>query len=292
MNKLDTIKLVVVYDERTITIPFKNIALIDEFTIGYSNMQDIGTALNEILDLKLKNISVKKIYITKTTKNDEYFNTNTDYLPIKYSFDNFDYENTKNAYIDYLIKHRELLNKQGTPLNKIMINYSRKYNKIYLSEADIANIALLYLKYSDGNNQRYDYNRFRQAYFTLIANNYQIKKINIPTPLNTINRIDLTKYNPEDEFFEYLISNSKIGKSENENAIDLIAQYSTEELTQKMSNPNYGLFDNQSINVKRNIEDEALLLQVLTNMSIQELINLIGNYQEKSRSRGKNKWHT
>ena len=52
---MKSIKLVVVYNARVISIPFKNVALIDEFTTYYDDNKDIGIALNEILRIVHKN---------------------------------------------------------------------------------------------------------------------------------------------------------------------------------------------------------------------------------------------
>lgn len=280
MRKNETHKLVVVYNERVISIPFKNIALIDEFTIGYSDMQDIGKTLNEILDLRIEKPYVKKLYIVKTTKKDDNEKEYTQYLPIKYKYDNFDSDSVKHAYIDYLIKNREVLYKKNTSLNIVVINYLNKYNKIYIDDQDISIIASAYL----GNN----YNRYRSAYFMLISIGYKIKNSQEKINFNTnIDRTDLTKYNTEDEYFEYLKEYSTIGEEEKAKVMDILASYTQEELNHNISNSNYSLFDNQ--NIKRSTEDEALLLQALTNMSIQELINLINNY--KTQTRGKRKWH-
>ena len=274
---MKTNELVIVYNERTISIPFKNIALIDEFTTGYSNMEDIGKSLNQILDLNLNDLSVKEIYIIKRTKNKDKDAQYTEYLPIKYNYDMFDYESVKYAYVDYLTHHRSLLLKEGTILNIVTLRYLNKYSKIDIKDSDIYMIASAYLKT--------DYNRYRSAYFTLIENGYQIKKSPPPSIPNNYNRIDLTKYNPKDEYFEYLIDYSKIGEEERANAMDILASYSQEEILKNMENDDYGLFDNRHIN--RNIEDEALLLQILTNMSIQDIINIINDYQAKNKSKGR-----
>lgn len=282
---MKNIKLVVTYGERVITIPFKNIALIDEFTTFYDNNQDIGIALNEILNLQLKNTEVKKIYISKTKEKDESSPEYTEYLPVKYSFDNYDVKSVVGHYIDYIIKHQSLLYIKDSNLNRVVINYMRKYNKINLTDYDIERITLLYLSNGNGN---YNYERIRAAYFTLIKNGYQIKK-ETNKEKSIINRTDLTKYNSEDDFFEYLIYYSTISEEAKAKAIDQMASESIEDIDKKMHNANYGLFDTKEIKTKRNYYDDALLLQALTNMTIQELVNLINNYQIKTKEKTKGK---
>ena len=283
---MKSIKIVVAYNERVISIPFKNIALIDEFTTFYDNNQDIGIALNEILDLQLKDTSINKIYISKTTQKDELSPEYTEYLPIKYSFDNYDIQSVIESYIDYIIKNQRLLQKKDSALNKVMINYMRKYDKINLSNYDIERIILSYLSNGSGN---YSYDRIRAAYFTLIKNGYKIKKEDNKETNNIINRTDLTKYNSQDEFFEYLIYYSTISEEAKSKAIDMMASESIEDIDRKMYNSNHSLFDTKEIKTKRNYYDDALLLQALTNMTIQDLVNLINNYQMKTKEKTKGK---
>jgi len=287
---MKTVRLVVAYNGKTISIPFKNIALIDEFTTYYDNLDDIGIALNEILDLKLKDTTIKKIYIIKSNFRNELSPIYNEYLPIRYSFDNFDCESVMNNYIDYLSKHKPLLYEKNTPLNIIMDNYMKKYNTVYLKESDIEKIAILYLKNNSGT---YNYDRIRGAYFTLLNQGYKIKQNTPPKNINPIDRSDLTRYNPQDEFFEYLIRYSKIGEEEKAHAMDILSAESVEKIDKKMHNPDYSLFDTRNPKYERNFGDDALLLQTLTNMTIQELIDVINNYQnmtkENSKSRGKSK---
>ena len=265
-------------------------ALIDEFTTYYDNLEELGEALNEILDLRLRNTSVKKFYIIKRSQKDKLTPVYTEYLPIRYSFDSFDYESVMNNYIDYLKKHDYLLYKENSPLGRIRDNYMRKYDKISLSETDIESIAQLYLKNRSGS---YNYDRFRAAYFTLLDFDYKIKMKSKTYEVKQSDRTDLTKYNPNDEFFEYLIKYSKIGDEEKANAMDILASESIENINRNMYNPDYGLFDNENVRYKRNFGDDALLLQALTNMTIQELVNVINNYQtmqnEKNKSKGRSK---
>ena len=284
------VKLVVVYEGRTISIPFKNVALIDEFTTYYDNLDDIGLVLNEILDLRLNNVSIKNAYIIQTTQKDELSREYTEYLPIRYSFDNFDYDSVMKNYIEYLLRNEYLLHEKNTPLSKITDNYMRKYSKIYLNESDIQKIGMLYLNNSSGT---YSYDRFRLAYFTLLRNGYKVEMQLKPEVGNLVDRTDLTKYNPKDEFFEYLIKYSKIGDDEKTYAMDILASESIDDMEKNMYNRDYGLFDNKHINFKRDFGDDALLLQALTNMTIQELIDVINNYQnmtkEKNKAKGKSK---
>ena len=280
---MKSIKLVVAYNNRVISIPFKNVALIDEFTTYYDNNTDIGIALNEILDLKLKDTTVKSIYICKTKEKKVGDKEYNEYLPIKYSTDNFEYDSVLNNYIDYLKKNTQILQQKNTPLNIIMNNYMKKYSKIYLTETDIERIAILYLKNSSTS---YSYERCRSAYFTLLKANYKIKTKK-ETKYNPLNRTDLTKYNSEDEFFEYLIHYSTINEETKAHAMDLLASVPLEEIEKNIHNHDYGLFDNRHINHKRNFYDDAMLLQALTNMTIQELVDLINNYQIKAKERTK-----
>lgn len=279
---MKNVRLVVVYNRRTISIPFKNIDSIDEFTVYYDTSKDIGLVLNKILYLNQKDSSVKKIYIIKEA---ERYNK-IEYLPVKYSFDNFQYDSVVNNYIDYLIKHEDLLFKHGTALNKITNNYMQKHNKTSLNENDIERIAQLYLKNTD---TKYNYNRLRLAYYLLIKEGYKIDIKSLKKENKSINRTDLTKYNPQDDFFEYLIRYSKMGDEEKANAMDFLAGESIDKIDKKMSNPDYSLFDNREIANKIDYGDEALILEALTNMTLQELIDAVNKYHQTEREEPKGK---
>ena len=113
---MKTVKLVVAYNNRTLSIPFKSIALIDDFTTYYDSLYDLGIALNEILDLKLYDQRITKIYICKTTTKEESNIEYNEYLPIRYSFDKYDPKSVEEAFIDYIHHHQELLFDKYSPL--------------------------------------------------------------------------------------------------------------------------------------------------------------------------------
>ena len=74
--------------------------------------------------------------------------------------------------------------------------------------------------------------------------------------------------------------------------MDILASRDIEDMERDMYNEDYGLFDTKDIKTKRNFHDEALLLQSLTNMTIQELIDVINNYQQLTTERNKTKEKT
>ena len=280
---MKTVKLVVAYKNRTISIPFKNIALIDDFTTFYDNADDIGTALNEILSLNLNDTRISRIYICRTTKKEGSNYEYNEILPVRYSFDKYIQGSVEENYIDYILKHQELLFESHTPLNIIMNNYTKKYDKVYLNEFDITRIATLYLKSDKGT---YNYERMRAAYFTLLKNGYKIK-IQKNTSNNPYNRTDLTKYNSRDEFFEYLAYYSTLGEEEKAKTIEFLSGESLENIDRNMSNPNYGLFDTKDIKYREDYHDDALLLQALTNMPTEDLIAFINDYQNITKGKTK-----
>jgi len=264
---MSKVKLVVVYDKKVISIPFPNTESLDIYTVMYNNEKDMGLSLNQILDLKLEHVNIKRIYVTRTRmdkNNQEYM----EILPVKYNFDIFDLDAVKIAYCEYLISNIHMLKSKYNGLDKITNNYMNKYHKTILSHKDIYNITSLYLESS--------YDRYRDTYFFLIAKGIKIKTNKPQKPL--VNRTNLTKYDMKGAYLESLKEYSLQGKEEHAKVMEELSKYDQDELSRIMTNENYNLFDNGKIDRMTFIEDEAIVLKSLADKSL---------FQEQEQFKGK-----
>jgi len=254
-------KLVIIYQNRTITIPFKDIKSIDDFTFKYQNKQELGNAIKKIFKLNVKDNSVKNAYVLYSyhkgnKKNGEIISLD---LEVKYHDDDFDKSEIKEKCIDYYARNINRLNTGDIKYVKKNYEKSRNIDITMQNEHDIAyHVKNIVNTYLDNN-----YRRYRDMYFFLQEKGYKFKNIKLNI------QEDMTfNYDENDEFLSYLETNSSKGSEE------------YDEFMRYLDYPN----DLKKVNKESpSIDDDLRALKYLSGKSIEELMALVNNYQEEYR---------
>jgi len=254
--------LIVEFSNRVISIPFKSISSLDNFTVNYDSYKELGDTLSKLLNFS-KNIN--DIYIQNIVSDRKIIR-----LPIKYSMDDFDVDDVKTVYKQYYKDNHQRIKttKDGIKNVKHDTILDFIYNVCDITDMDIDKAVDSYFKGS--------YKKYRDAYFTVKRYGYKVKN----RVYSDQEKIDLSKYSSEDEYFQSLMRAASLGKEDE----------ATEELSlQDMNDIKKDfkdLFDGvKSEDKKINESYEWLSLQALSGMSAKELEDLINSYRDNGRGR-------
>ena len=270
---MEKYNLVVRYSRRVISIPFPNIRDLDDFTSMYNGFNDIGIALNKMLNLKMKNPSVMECYISYRNyekDNESYKNV---FLPVKVNSDDFDMEDIKRKYTRYILSKEDVMNKESG-IREVTNNYLKKVGRAGLYDSDIPIIVSLYFN---------TYKKYRDAYFKLVSLGYRIK-INKQTS-SKINRSNLSIYESNDEYMDYLLRYGMIGIAQHDRAIEKLSEFDMEDINRNMYDNKYGLFDGSGKdNASSEVDDmdQMIALEGLSRKSLEELKKLINEYNSEN----------
>ena len=208
--------LVIQYDKEIIYLPFKDIASVDAFTVGYDNLLELAASVGDIVKIGIPNSEIVDVYLSSSMEkvNDDMQEFDKRSLAVKYSRDNYSEEEVRDKFVEYLSKHAKKFD-NFRDFKAVLNNYKNKYGNS-LGEDDIVKIAKLYF----GNN----YNRFKEWYFKLRDKGYKFKnrehKVKYSSDMvkqiqedNKMALVMLTGYS-EDELHDYVISQIKKGQND------------------------------------------------------------------------------
>ena len=259
------VSLVINDNGRIISIPFKDINSLDEFTVYYDNYLELVASLNELLDLGIEDIintNVRCSYRYKT-RSYKYLQDNlyayVD-LPIKYRIDNFNFNSVRDMYAKFYKDDHEriMMVKDG------IRNVSTNAIKSYLAGNDISDrdIDIVVKAYFNGS-----YKKYRNAYYLLTRMGYKVKIDN----LSKGSKQELI-YNKDQEIINELLLRVKNGNMSNEEMLDYLANnYDIEELSK--------MFKKE----KREEKEEMLALEALTGQKYNELYSISRDKNGKTR---------
>lgn len=272
---MGVVNLVIKYNKGIISIPFKDIISLDEFTVGYDNPLELLNALNRLLNLDIKNGQLIEIYV------DYLYNNKRKRLPVKYSVDNYDIEDLKIMYAKYYKDNhvRILAYNEGIRYVKHdkIINYNLRCDDITDRDIDLAVIAYF---------EKAGYKKYRDAYFRLKEAGY---KVRINKLVSEVDRTNLAKYQTDDEYLSYLMRYASIGDREHDKVIEELSYYDSDDIRMDMNNGEYGLFDGINHSTKEDDTselDELITLEAMAGKSVEELIEIVNNYRDGYYNRG------
>ena len=187
-----------------ISIPFKNLEQIDNFTAHFENSKTIAITLIDVFNLNIKKENVRHISVNKNFQiKGKEINKN---LPIILSNDIYDEEKIKKVIVDFIIKEeaRECLEMIET------IHYSI-VGLNTLSGESFKNNILYHL-------DKITYEELRKAYFILKTHGYYVPK-EIP---NTFKTIDIQDLNIVDNYLSHVITS--LNQADEETASKIIEE--------------------------------------------------------------------
>lgn len=159
------ISLKLIIDGEIIKIDFPSLEALDGFTVNFNNKEDLSYFIfddeNRINDVKVE-------YTYKKVNREE---TATVNLEVKYSDDNYDVEDLKQVFEDYIYKNP----------NKIKnTNFNFKYFIRDLEETNYYEISKSYLHIIINRMFSRGYKTIRNIYFELKKNNVEMEIIPVP----------------------------------------------------------------------------------------------------------------
>ena len=166
---MESIYLVMEFDNNRIYLPFKSLIDLDNYTVGFDNMLELVATTKDILGLSIPNEEILDAYISTDIDNieDDMQEFNDRYLSIKYMRDNYDKKDLEKKFIKYVKSNLNRSFSEFAGLKNIYDNYVIKYlaNRT-ITDTDISKISLLYL----GDN----YKRYKDVFYKL-----KDKKVNV-----------------------------------------------------------------------------------------------------------------
>lgn len=262
-------------DNGIITIPFLGIQEVDNFTVMYRNMGELGNRLIKLLNLPINLCDVIGIYLSY----DKYGRYNDDsFFKIKYMGDNFNFESLKEAFATYLKNDPKRI--FSTDIRYLKTDGILKYFGTGLIDAyEIENAVRIFFAKGTG------YKRKRDTYFLIKDDVYvKIDEVSLE-PVEKKDRDNLSLYSEGgDDYLSYLIELSKKGEEEYERAMDEIGQSDLEDISRFLKRNYYGIVDGVSSDF--NIRDrEIASLEENTGLSLDDLRTNNVSFGRKRRSR-------
>lgn len=267
-------------DKGIVTIPFKNIKSVDQFTIIYDDIDQLVGSIIDVLKLPLSVYDVNSVYLTYDKYNMG-LNVET-CMPIKYSGDNFNFESLKDAFAKYIQNDQSRI--LSTDMKYVKgYELSRYFERGYLDNYEISRAVNAFFSENAG------YKRRRDMYFFIKESDE-----GIPVKIDSVDfEIDIkgglksfSTYGggEEDDYLSYLLEFAQRGEKELEIAMDAISQFDLEDLERLRKNNSFGIVDgvrDDSILMER----QKTLLAVTTGMSIEKLRLSCNSFGRKSRRR-------
>lgn len=273
---MKNIKLNVIYDNMIVSIPFKNIKMLDCFTMRFLNPLEICACINRLYDLEID----KTQFMGVTISYDKDKNGNIAYveLPVKLYSDNYDLESVRTMYTQFFKDDRKRIKEwkygiRNVKKHKALDDYVFGRND-KISDTEIENAVYAYFEGSS-------YLKYRNAYFNLIENGYNVL-INEDDFLDIkpIRKTDLGLYNIEDTYFQSLINMSKLGEEEADKVIELLSLHDLDEIKRNIVSSEHSLFDGNLSQFDRDkyvdsiYKDDLLALEYFSGRKIDELIEM------------------
>lgn len=278
---MDKVKINIIYkDFGIVSIPFPNIKSCDEFTVGYQNNIELANTLARILNFNIGDKKIVDVYLEYSYQSRMSDRIITKQLPVKYSCDNFDFDDLRLVFAKFYQDDRDRIFEEDGIRNvqsSVMRDYINKRTTT-ITDTSIQITVNSYLK----NN----YKANRDAYFLLKQNGYSVKinevfVENYQTP-NGLGPIDM-----KSGYFNYLKKYASQGQEEMAEVMDEIQRYDVEELREEIGISGYDNFDTirkNSYQQKYSGDDELLELEGLTGKSIDELKELLEIYKNEVKN--------
>ena len=274
------VKLMIKTNKGVLLIPVKGLAEIDEFTMWYPNELELNKMLNNILDLKIKNVNT--VSLSLTYKFSE--SSPVSFLPIKYRTDNYNYDSVREEYARYYKDDHRRIKTNTHGIRNVghdaIINYLRGLREITNNDIDMA-----VSSYFNGAG----YKKYRDSYFVLKEAKYKVKIDKLKEEKSSIDRTNLSTYAVANPYLSGLKEYASFGEEEHAKAMDILAGYSMEELRRITKNNNYGLFDGEGIETKKDEkrieQEEAMHLESITTKRLNELKMLLSDYYQSTKGK-------
>lgn len=254
-----------------IAIPFLGLKELDQFTVGFENINELINFLNKALNINLDDVYDE--YVLYDYKINKKGDIGSARLPIKYLSDNYDEEDLKHVFSQYLKEKKERIKRTGIRhLSYAPIIGFVRYNEA-ISDTDIDLAVGAYLKNG--------YLSKRKTYFILKYDNYKVKINKLPKEIKD-NSKPLSSFDTEDPYLQSIIRYSSLGYEEHSNAMDIIASHDLDEIKRNIKNQYYGVVD--GVSDGNNITlDDIYTLEYLSGMSVEALSKLVDDYGKSKK---------
>lgn len=252
--KIDTI-------EGIITIPFLGIEEVDNFTIIYNNINELGNRLIKLLKLPIKIEDIVDIYLSYDKYN---MGRDNKCFNIKYRYDNFNIESLKVAFANYLKDDPKRIFMTDIRYVKTA-GILRYFDSGIIDGYEIDNAVRVFFAPGTG------YKRKRDIYFLIKDEVFvDVDEVTLKY-LDKVDRSNLSSYSKgEDDYLSYLVEYSKKGELEYEKVMDEIGQSDLEDISRFLHRSRMGIVDGAS-NEPRTMDMEIMVLEENTGLSIENL---------------------
>lgn len=273
MNNNKVILKIITSNDEDINIPFIRLQELDDYTMLFDNQEELVGKLISLLETPINTKQVRHVLVecTPTNKNGRPYKAKC--LPIKYRKDNYDSNNLKKVFADYLIGDYDRI-------KEFDIRYiSSKPIQDYLYGSGTLTPYNIYHAV-ESFFERDSYGKKRSVYFTLKKNKCKVH-------IREVDDIYLREKNPllkasfDDEYLDNLARYARQGEEEYDYVMDIIAGNDIEELERKTTDKHYGVIDS----VYDSMKDDIKILELFTRKSIYELRDIANREIKRS---GKN----
>ena len=243
-----------------VVIPFESLRKLDLFTVGYNNKEELVDSLSRMLDLSLNVDDVLNIYIS----GNRYKHTRNDSLNyIKYSDDNYNIDSLSDMLSLYLKQdHRRI---RYCDVRFVNIDSMLRFNAGYpINDREIDLAVKIFLNK--------DYKKQRDMYFMIKSfGNVRSDKLS----KGERERLVLSEMNAqEDSFVQYLVELASRDKDKLVMALDELSKVDLEDISRLMDGKNYAPFDGLVNDKEDDLEEDIYALEMLTDLSIEEIKDL------------------
>lgn len=272
MNNKVILKIITSNDE-DINIPFMRLQELDDYTVRFDNQESLVGKLISLLEIPIDTSQVRHVLVecTPTSRNGKPYKAK--YLPIKYKKDNYDSNNLKKVFADYLIEDYDRIKEFDIRYISSKPIQDYLYGNGTLTPYNIYHAVESYF-------ERDSYGKKRSAYFTLKKNKRKVY-------IRRVENIHLREKNPllkatfDDEYLDNLARYARQGEEEYDYVMDIIAGSDIEDLERKTTDKHYGVVDS----VYDSMKDDITKLELFTRRNIYELRDIANREIKRS---GKN----
>ena len=273
MNNNKVILKIITINDEDINVPFVKLQELDGYTILFNNQKELVEKLISLLEIPVDSTQVRHVLVECTPINKNGKPYKAKYLPIKYSGDNYDSNNLKKVFVDYLledydrIKEFDIRHISSKPIQDYL------YGNGTLTPYNIYHAVESYF-------ERDSYCKKRDVYFTLKKNKRKVY-------IREVDDIHLREKNPllkasfDDEYLDSLARYARQGEEEYDYVMDIIAGSDIEDLERKTIDKHYGVVDA----VYDSMKDDITKLELFTRRSIYELRDIANREIKRSGKR-------
>ena len=273
MNNNKVILKIITINDEDINVPFVKLHELDGYTILFNNQKELVEKLISLLEIPVDSTQVRHVLVECTPINKNGKPYKAKYLPIKYRGDNYDSNNLKKVFVDYLledydrIKEFDIRHISSKPIQDYL------YGNGTLTPYNIYHAVESYF-------ERDSYCKKRDVYFTLKKNKRKVY-------IREVDDIHLREKNPllkasfDDEYLDSLARYARQGEEEYDYVMDIIAGSDIEDLERKTTDKHYGVVDA----VYDSMKDDITKLELFTRRSIYELRDIANREIKRSGKR-------